>query len=170
MVIEHWSWNLKTAFTSHTFILKVWLGSKDLWTMSSSPSHVHLVVTVLRSTIDWVTQMTLGGIFLDLYIFWMNVKSMTLKMSTLLSTLHWATGTVRLLVESFYSPSESNWSSTGVHQKSNRSLPGVHQESIRSPWRVQLESTRSPSGVHEESNRSLPGVHLESIRSSHRLT
>ena len=85
-----------------------------------------------------------------------------------MSTLHWATGTVRLLVESFYSPSgvqpESNRSPPGVQPESTRSPTGVHQESTWSPTGVQQESTWSPSGVHEESNQSPSGVQLESTK------
>ena len=80
----------------------------------------------------------------------------------IMSTLHWATGTVRLLVESFYSPS-------GVQPESNQSPPGVQPESTRSPTEVHQESNRSPSGVHLESNRSPSGVHTESIKSPWRL-
>jgi hypothetical protein len=83
-----------------------------------------------------------------------------------LTTLHWAMGTVGLLLESFCSPSgvqpEFTRSSPGVHQECTRSSLGVQPEFTRSPTGVQLEHIRSPTGVHQESNRSPTGAHQES--------
>jgi hypothetical protein len=67
------------------------------------------------------------------------------------STLHWATGTVGLLLESFCSPS-------GVQLECTRSPLGVHQEFTRSPTGVQLEHIRSSPGVQLECISSPTGV------------
>ena len=68
---------------------------------------------------------------------------------TLVRTLHWATGPVGLLVDSWCTPE-------GVHQDSIRSPSGLQQESIRTPAGLQQDSSMTSNLVMRDLGLKLP--------------